>query len=99
MTYVDLSFAVSTVEAIPADHGYLLYSAVSHVLPAAHEPNSIALHPIRGRALGDRTMQLCEWSRLTIRTPADRIASWLPLSGKRLKLGGADVACRRARGP
>lgn len=86
--YVDLAFSLSSIEPIPADHGYLLYSAVSHVVPTAHEPNGIAIHPIRGRIIGNRQMQLCDWSRLTVRTRADQIANWLPLAGNQLNLGG-----------
>lgn len=85
---IDLSFCV-TGQAIAADHGYLLYSAIARALPAVHEPNGIGIHPIRGQIVGDRQMQLCEWSRLVIRTDADRIAALLPLAGKSLRVGPA----------
>jgi hypothetical protein len=36
--------------------------------------------------MGGRTLQLTEHSRLTIRTDADKIASFLPLAGKGLRI-------------
>lgn len=88
---IDLAFALVGTAPLPADHGYHLYAAISHALPAVHEPNGIAVHPIRGRQIGDRQMALCEWSRLTIRMAADRIADFLPLAGKQLNLAGRSL--------
>jgi len=94
MPKVDLSFSIMG-EHLPADHGYLVYSAVSRLLPAAHEAeanpgrgsgDSYGIHPIRGRQLGGRTLQLTEHSRLVIRADANEIARFLPLAGKRLQL-------------
>jgi CRISPR-associated protein Cas6 len=88
---IDLAFALVGSAPLPADHGYHLYSAISRALPAVHEPNGIAIHPIRGRIIGDRQMQLCDWSKLTIRISAERIAELLPLAGKQLNLAGRPV--------
>ena len=86
---IDLAFALVGAAPLPCDHGFSLFAAVSRVLPAAHEVNDLAIHPIRGRIIGDRRMQLCEWSKLTIRASAERIADLLPLAGKSLRLDGA----------
>ena len=83
---VDLAFTLVCTHALPADHGYLLYSAVSRMLPEAHEADGYGIHPIGGRQLGGRTLQLTEHSRLVIRTDAEQIARFLPLAGKQLKL-------------
>ena len=83
---VDLAFSVLCAHPLPADHGYLLYSAVSRLLPEAHQADSYGIHPIRGRQLGGRTLQLTERSRLVIRTDAEQIARFLPLAGKSLRL-------------
>jgi CRISPR-associated protein Cas6 len=89
VTTIDLAFQLVGTQPLPADHGYHLFAAVSHVLNGAvHEPNGIAIHPIRGRQIGDRQMQLRDWSRLTIRLATDRIADFLPLAGKQLNLAG-----------
>jgi CRISPR-associated protein Cas6 len=83
---VDLAFSIVCPHAIPADHGYLLYSAVSRALPETHQANGYGIHPICGRQLGGRTLQLTEHSRLVIRTHADRLARFLPLAGKPIRL-------------
>lgn len=83
---VDLTFALNGHGFLPVDHGYHLYAAVSRLLPSMHEPNGIGIHPIRGHLVGDRRMQLCDFSRLTIRVAPDRIAELLPLAGKRLSI-------------
>jgi CRISPR-associated protein Cas6 len=85
MPKVDLCFPVLGAQ-IPADHGYLLYSAVSRLLPAAHQADGYGIHPVRGQQLGGRTLQLTEHSRLVIRTDAEQIARFLPLAGKQLCL-------------
>jgi CRISPR-associated protein Cas6 len=83
---VDLAFSLVSTHAVPADHGYLLYSAVSRMLPEAHQADGYGIHPIRGRQLGGRTLQLTEQSRLVIRVDAGQIARFLPLAGKPLQL-------------
>jgi CRISPR-associated protein Cas6 len=90
-TMIELSFVLTGTADLPADHGYHLYAAVSRLLPSMHEPNGIGIHPIRGRLIGDRRMQLCEFSRLTIRVAPERIADLLPLAGKQLNIGGRPV--------
>ncbi len=90
MPKVDLSFPLLGGQ-IPADHSYLLYSAVSRLLPDTHEPDrpdadGYGIHPIGGRQLGGRTLQLTEHSRLVIRTDAEQIARFLPMAGKQLRL-------------
>ncbi|MFW6106788.1 MAG: type I-MYXAN CRISPR-associated protein Cas6/Cmx6 [bacterium] len=83
---IDLQFPLLSTHAVPADHGYLLYSAVSRLLPELHADNGYGIHPIRGQQLGGRTLQLTEASRLIIRTDANCIAQFLPLAGKTLQL-------------
>jgi len=83
---VDLAFTIRCPQPIPADHGYLVYSAVSRAVPEIHRQDGYGVHPIRGRQLGGRTLQLTERSRLVIRTDAERIAHFLPVAGKTLQL-------------
>lgn len=90
-TIIDLTFPLLGSQPLQSDHGYHLYSAISHALPAAHESNGIALHPICGRQIGNRGMQLSESSSLTIRMADDRISDFLPLAGKQLKLAGCTL--------
>jgi CRISPR-associated protein Cas6 len=88
MATIELVFALTSAAPIAADHGYHLYAAISRVLPVLHEPNGIAIHPIRGQQAADRQMQLDDFSHLTIRTSADCIGGLLPLAGKQLTLAG-----------
>ena len=56
------------------------------LLPRLTPADGYGIHPIRGRQLGGRTLQLTEHSRLVIRTDAEQIARFLPLAGKQLRL-------------
>jgi CRISPR-associated protein Cas6 len=87
---VDLSFS-SRGGVIPADHGYSLYAAISHVLPELHGDETVGIHPIRGRLVGGRQLALTETSRLVVRAPASRIAGLLPLAGQRLEVDGSPI--------
>lgn len=86
---IDLAFSVVGQVALPCDHGFALFAAVSRILPEVHESNDLAIHPIRGQIIGDRRMRLCDWSKLIIRTNADRIPDLLPLAGKSLRVDDA----------
>lgn len=88
-TVIDVSFPVLGQAPLPADHGYVLYSALSRLLPELHSANGVAVHPICGRQAGPRQLQLNSHSRLTLRIAADRIALVLPLAGKQLKIAGS----------
>jgi len=89
MAIVDLSFRIVATASIPADHGYQLYSSISRLMPAIHQADNVAIHPIRGRLVGDRLMALTPQSRLVIRTLHEQVSGLLPLAGKMLSLGPA----------
>ncbi len=72
---------------LPVDNSYMVYSAISRVIPAIHEDEDIGIFPIAGIQTGDRKMILTPESRLTIRLDAERIPMILPLAGKSLGLG------------
>jgi CRISPR-associated protein Cas6 len=91
MSTVDLAFALVGTKPIPADHGYLLYASLSRLVPAVHSENGIAVHPIRGRQIGDRLMSLEPWSRLTLRAVDSRIGELIQIAGKALNVGGQTV--------
>lgn len=90
--HVDLAFRLQGTDPIPADHGYALYAAVSHLIPEVHRENGVAIHPIAGRQVGARRLMLMPWSTLTIRLSDSQIAGLLKLAGKSLRL--VDVAVR-----
>lgn len=91
MTYIDLAFHIQSQQPIPADHGYLLFSAVAGFVPEVHHENGIGIHPIRGRQIGDRQLMLSEHSRLAIRVQDGQIAPLLKLAGKLLRVGDSQI--------
>lgn len=82
---VDLSFQVQGTW-IPADHGYLVYSAISRHLPWVHGDESVGIHPIRGQLTGQRQLALTRASQLMLRLPAAKIPAAIGLAGQRLDL-------------
>jgi CRISPR-associated protein Cas6 len=89
--WLDLEFPVFSTSAIPADHGYLLYAAISRQLSQVHSNRDIAIHAIRGRQLGDRTLQLMPWSMLQIRAPQESIGMLVQLAGGTLCIGDRQI--------
>lgn len=89
--HVDLSFSLIGTNAIAADHGYALYSAISRWVADVHSENGVGIHPIRGRQVGDRQLMLMPWSNLTLRVADNQIASMLSLAGKSLRIGAANI--------
>jgi CRISPR-associated protein Cas6 len=87
--HVDLAFRLQGTGPIPADHGYALYAAVSHLIPEVHRENGIAIHPICGRQVGERRLMLMPWSTLAVRVPDSQIAVLLKLAAKSLRLDDA----------
>jgi len=82
MAVVDVRFPVSG-DRIPVDHGYLLFSAVSKILPQFHGNGDFGLHPISGMIAGDRTQLLSDKSCIKIRLPSDAVAGAMPLPSER----------------
>ncbi|MFO0788397.1 MAG: type I-MYXAN CRISPR-associated protein Cas6/Cmx6 [Pirellulales bacterium] len=91
LMHVDLSFSLIGSQAVAADHGYALYGAISRLLPEVHRENGIAVHPVRGRQVGNRQLMLMPWSTLTLRVVDAQIASLLPLAGKSIRIGNASI--------
>jgi CRISPR-associated protein Cas6 len=91
MPHVDLAFRI-VGRTIPVDHGYSLYSAISHIIPEIHASKETGVHPIRGIYSGDGALLLSASSRLILRVPDTQIRVYLKLAGKRL-----DVATNTLR--
>ena len=85
MPSIDLAFRL-TGSAIPVDHGYALYAALSRILPEIHAAKDIAVQPIRGVYSGNGTLHLADFSRLILRLPDEQIRAYLKLAGKRLAI-------------
>lgn len=81
-------------DAIPLDHGYALYAALSRLAsvgPWLHGTDAVAIHPIRGNYAGKGLLKLSAKSRLRLRLPAACLPQILILAGKRVEIDGHPV--------
>lgn len=90
MTYIELRFPVIGT-ALPSDHGYAMYSAISRLVPEAHQADWLAVETVPGSARGDGGIHISERARLRMRMPQDQLALMLKLAGKRLEIDGYGV--------
>lgn len=88
---INVSFSLSGKQ-LPADHGYLLYSAISRSSPSLHGIDWLAIELISGFPCGRGLIALSErGATLRLRIPADHYRDVLPLAGKRLDIGGHQI--------
>lgn len=80
MVYVELRYPVIGT-SVPSDHGYAMFSAISRVIPEAHNADWLSLE----------TGLVNRRAKLRIRVPQDRVPLILKLAGRRLGLGGHRV--------
>ncbi len=90
LPYVELCFNL-TGENIPADHGYALYSAISHLCPELHNRDGLSIETIAGIPDRQGKIYLTEKSRLRIRLPGDEVPAVYPLAGKLLGIGNHHI--------
>lgn len=90
MPVIDLSFGLLG-DTLPADHGYSLFSAICRVVPSVHSDETLGIHPISGKLIGNRLLALIPSSRLTFRIPSERTALLVTLAGKTLHVEGHAV--------
>lgn len=88
--FVDLAFRIQG-DVLPLDHGYALFSALSHRLPALHSNASWGVHPIHGIRSGSDRLRLTRLSRMKLRLPANEIAAALPLAGQSIDVNGCPL--------
>lgn len=83
---IDVGFPVRGTK-LPADHGYLLFSALCEALPRlSHEPGW-ALHLVDGEREGARRIRLGPKSMVQLRLPARELGEALSLTGRDLSVG------------
>lgn len=83
---VDLWFPARG-RTLPADHGYLLYSALCRELRELHGAAWWGLHTLRGERLGNGAISLSRRARLGLRLASEHIPLVLSLAGSRLRVG------------
>ncbi len=84
--YVDLSFQVIG-DTLPADHGYGLYSALTHWNEAIHNLEGLSIQTIIGIPDKQGKIYLTERSRFRMRLPFDQVPLVYSLAGKALTIG------------
>jgi CRISPR-associated protein Cas6 len=87
---IELAFKLKGA-VIPADHGYLLFSALTRAIETIHSISNIGIHSISGEPIDNRLLKLNDRSRLTFRLDSEEINLLLPLIGKYLDLGGHEI--------
>jgi len=91
-TCLSVTFPVQGTH-LPADHGYLLYAAVTHTLPTLHSAPWLGIELISGIPWDNGMIALpAREAHLRLRLPAQNFAAVLPLAGKRLEIAGRDTA-------
>ncbi|MEL6440843.1 MAG: type I-MYXAN CRISPR-associated protein Cas6/Cmx6 [Cyanobacteria bacterium J06621_8] len=85
-TNVELCFSV-VGKVIPADHGYGLYSALTHCIKELHELPGWSLGTISGIPDQQGKIYLGDRSKLRIRLPYEQVPLVYPLAGKKITIG------------
>jgi CRISPR-associated protein Cas6 len=79
-------------QRLPADHGYLLYSAISQILPGLHETGWLGVEMISGVPFDKGLIVLpTRCATLNLRIPAEKFGEVIPLAGKRLDIDGHPI--------
>ena len=78
-------------QKLPADHGYLLYSAISGLKPELHEAGWLAIEMISGMPFDKGLITLPRNAELRLRIPADKFGEVIALAGKRLEIEGHTI--------
>ena len=89
---VELHFPLQASQ-IPSDHAYLLYSAISDLIPTAHEAAWLGIHTIKGQKLAAGTIKIARHAKLRLRLPIDKVSEVYSLAGAKLELGSEQLRC------
>jgi len=92
---ISVSFPIQG-QKLPADHGYLLYSAITELIPQSHELPAdekwLGVEMISGIPFDKGLIALpTRNARLKLRIPADRYGEVIPLAGKRIDISGHPI--------
>ncbi len=90
--YIELAFPVIG-QSLPIDHGYQLYSALSHLQASLHDWSDMSIKTISGKLDRDRRneLNLTERSKLLIRLPSEKIPFVYSFGGKSLTIGNHKI--------
>jgi CRISPR-associated protein Cas6 len=86
--FLSVSFPVQGRQ-LPADHGYLLYAAITKHVPSLHSAAWLGIELISGLPWGKGIIALpARSASLRLRLPVDKLAQVLRLAGARLEMDG-----------
>jgi CRISPR-associated protein Cas6 len=89
--YVIVNFPVHGRQ-LPADHGYVLYSAITQQLPTLHGISWLGIELLSGIPWREGIIVLpTRGASLRLRIPADRYGYVLPLTGRCLDIAGHTI--------
>jgi len=83
--------------ALPKDHGHVLFLELARLLPWIAEEELLGIHPVHGADTGQGELMLGRRTKLTIRTPIDRVEQVMSLSGQTITIGGETLAIGAAK--
>ena len=90
-TFISVGFPVRG-DKLPADHGYLLYAAISREKENLHETDWLGIEMISGLPFDQGLIALPNrGAKLNLRIPADKFGEVIPLAGKQLVLDGYKI--------
>lgn len=84
--FVDVGFPAKG-RTLPVDHGYLLFTALCHLLPRLREEPNWGVHPVLGRALGPTHLELFQHSLVQLRIPTTDVGHVTELGSQSLRVG------------
>lgn len=73
-------------DSLPLDHGYMLFSTLSKMVPALHQKAGWGMHTIAGRQRRPGLLDLDGKSTLRIRLPSSDVGRLFPLIGASLEV-------------
>jgi CRISPR-associated protein Cas6 len=88
--HVDAAFPLRG-QAIPIQHGYALFAALSRRMPELRARRHWSVHPVQGQPQNRGALALTERSRVKLRLPAEEISQILGLAGAELDIEGRPV--------
>ena len=89
--FLAVSFPVQGRQ-LPADHGYLLYAAITNHVPSLHRVTWLGIELISGMPWGKGVIALpARSTSLRLRLPVDKLAHVLRLAGARLEIDGYTI--------
>jgi len=95
--FKDLQFDLAGSE-IPADHGQILFEALSALLPWLGDTAGAGIHPVHGAPTGrNDNLVINRRIKLVLRVPVDRLEDARALVGARIDGGAGELAIGEAR--